>query len=173
MSTFVPKQATPWQHGEMKTLLYSLLCANLERNPSIEMVCILHAKTVLETGRDGFLEGKCCWNYNVGNIRYVDTPDGLYTVLKGAWERNPDGTVYYPPDQRFRAYSSLAAGINGLLHVLSTQKNFAPAWAVLTGPSPTPEAYAVAAKKGGYFTADLGAYQSALSSIFREFMRVP
>jgi hypothetical protein len=173
MSTFVPKQATPWQHGEMRALLYSLLCANLGRNPSVEMVCILHAKTVLETGRDGFLEGKYCWNHNVGNIRYVDKPDGLYTVLKGAWEEKPDGTVYYPPDQRFQAYPNLAAGINGLLHVLSTQKNFAEAWAVLTGPSPTAYSYAVAAKKGGYFTAKLDAYEPALTSICREFMRVP
>lgn len=169
---FVVKTATPWKHADMAATMAERLAAFTGKPADKRTVCILHAKTVLETGRDGQkgLEGVCCWNYNVGNVRYADTSGGDFTVLKGAWEVAQDGSIYYPENQKFKAFDSLSAGIDGMLNVLSKQSNFKAAWAVLTGKDPSPEAYAAAARSGGYFTAPLWHYLPPLVSIYKEFM---
>ena len=169
---FVVKTATPWKHNEMRSAMAERIASFTGKPADQRAVCILHAKTVLETGRDGVkgIEGVCCWNHNVGNVRYADTSGGNFTVLKGAWEVAADGSIYYPENQKFRAFDSLEAGIDGMLTVLSKQKNFTAAWAVLTGKDPTPEAYATAARAGGYFTAPLWHYMPPLVSIYKEFM---
>jgi len=167
---FVAKCATPWKHKAMRVLMSERLTASIGRQPSPSAVCLLHAKTVLETGRANGMEGTSCWNHNVGNIRWTKGTKSNFTMLKGAWECKPDGSIYYPEDQRFRAFDTLSDGVDSLLSVLSKQANFKAAWAVLTSEFPTPEAYATAARAGGYFTAPLWHYLPPLVSIYKEFM---
>lgn len=145
----VTKTATPWAHSQMQAWIIDAF--KRRGVESRAAVLILHAKMVLETGRKGSMEGVCCWNYNVGNMRGVSSQH-LYTVLSSAWEYI-NGAVVIPTDQRFQAFTSHQAGIDALLDYLVKRQPMA--WRVLTSATPTPEAYATGARAGGYFTAPL------------------
>lgn len=177
---YTPPKATPWRHEQIREWLRVALKEKLGREPCHEVITILHAKTVLECGRSGDVEGISCWCGNVGNIRGV-SKDGLYTILVKAWERKKNGERYSPADQRFRAYLDPIDGVRDLVSLLSS-KDYSKAWAVLSSEKPTPEAYAIAAKSCGYFTANLydeqdadgkvsRGYLTQLVQIYKEFMR--
>jgi hypothetical protein len=161
----VPLKQTKWEKAQIFEGVAKAFFDLTGAWPSNEVLAIMWAKFTHECGR----EGKSCWNHNVGNVR--GTYGGVYTKLAGAWERRADGTVYYPENQRFRAYPDFETGIADCLGVLALQSNFKAAWAVLTGDEPTPEKYVVAAKAGRYFTAALAEYLTPVVSLYNECMR--
>lgn len=172
-----PRTQTKWTKPQIMGAIARAYQAETGIFPSRKVIAIFWAKFTLECGRDG----QSCWNHNVGNVRgayyaggrgpdghYVG--EGTYCVLKAAWERRADGSIYFPDVQHFRAYPDFDAGTADCIGVLAHQSNFQKAWAVLTGLDPTPEAYVRAAKEGRYFTASLEEYMSAVVSLYNECM---
>lgn len=171
----IPKRLTPWTHSMMSKTLIALM-------PNRVSACILHAKTVLETGRSGGYEGSCCWNYNVGNIRAL--PGQPYVILGDAYEIDSNGRRYVPDREqnRFRAYDCFDDGVRGLVDLLSKTERYQPVWSMLVN-NPTPENYVILAKQCGYFTAPIEdicddngrvtayGYRKPLVSLYNQFWR--
>ena len=168
--TFIPRTSTPWLRADYLAAMSDALLALTGKRPPRATLAILWAQSILECGRHGAVEGPSCWCHNVGNLR-GSAPDGLFTVLPGAWEIAADGSTVYPADQRFRAYASLRDGALDMLTMLSQQGNFARAWAVLTGENPTARAYVEALRDGHYFTADPRDYERSVEALSIECMR--
>lgn len=145
---------------------------------------VLVAFSAQETAR-----WRSCWNYNLGNVKADDKWPGSYTCLTNVWEilngvkrwfsptgetagksgapvgpryTNPPGH----PQTRFRAYASLAEGVDGF--VAKMVGKYRPALDVLTAGGSS-DAFVAALKRAYYFTGDLAGYQNSVRSFLREF----
>lgn len=140
--------------------------------PSDEALALLLAHSALETGR--WLQG--LWCYNFGNKKASLSYPGLHCYFrcnelidgKYEWFDPPH------PQTRFRAYLTSADGAEAQVRFLGTASNpdrpnrYQAAWnALLAGQ---PENFCAALHRAGYFTAHLGPYQKAVTSLFREFL---
>lgn len=141
-----------------------------------------------ETGR-----WASCWNYNFGNVKAGETWTGMYTCLNNVWEVLNDVTRWfsprgeiagkggkligkeYPvppghPQTRFRAYATLAEGIDGWLSKMVT--SYRRSTDVLLKGGST-DAFLASLKGQKYFTGDLAKYQKSVRSYYAEFSAPP
>lgn len=123
---------------------------------SVRILCSIYAH---ETGW-----GKYCWNNNFGNIRGT-SPQGMFTILKSAWEQAPDGSVYYPENQKFRAYPTVFDGAKDLIDLFQNPR-YKACWDMLSAPDAEPGNFAKAMKQCGYYTASEVVYAKSLSGVF-------
>lgn len=162
--------------------------------PSKATCALLYAQYMMETG------GRDAYGWNVGNSKEVAN-DGIdYHALRGVWEgtspkeaarliASGQATADPSPDHAksvgagrvsvifaathpaswFSSFKTLDDGMRYHLKLLA--KRFAPAWpAVLTGDC---QAFAVALRTKGYFTADAGVYAKGMKRSFNVAMASP
>lgn len=187
-ATYVPPVLTP-ATPEHVSRAYRTALTNLVGAPSDEAVAVLHAHGALETGHF-----KSCYNHNGGNIKAGQQYVGAYTCFPILNEVFDDGTHWYTPEgeleggpgtplryppplavppgepqSRFRAYSTLASGIEDKIRFLARPEwrpalNFA-----LTG---NPDAFVRAIKARGYFTANVDTYARSVVQLTAKYLPV-
>lgn len=142
--------------------------------PSLLAAAILFAQFAFETGW-----GKFCFNWNLGNVRAAQSwmIYNDYFELPGAWEIVGGKRVV--AGGCFRAFKTLAEGMNGHLHFLSALDRYRPAFDVLEEAAVMPfskenaasfaRRFVEALKAGGYFTGSVDDYVRGVSSIAQSF----
>ncbi len=160
--------------------------------PSRDSVALLLAQWALETGR-----GKSMYANNLGNVKSrpgdgrswcffpcneLLSPAEAQRLVASAPPREdgqgPSAVVtstpagkavvwFYPPHAacRFRAFETLQEGAADYLRLLADR--FASAWAHVLVPDP--QAFVLALKAKGYFTADVAPYLKAVASLYQEY----
>ena len=137
--------------------------------PSKETVGLIYSQYHLETGSKS-------WNWNISNIKVGKNlpSDTKYISLAGTWEIINGKKVIFPeghPQTFFRAFDTLAEGLEHHLTFLSSKSNYKKAWLILGGSNPDPIAFAQALKSGGYYTASVADYSKGLKSIFNSYLK--
>jgi hypothetical protein len=189
---------TPQQRDKLVTTLRAqdLFCAIhnawgdlWEETPSRDAIVLVVAHSALETGW-----WQKCYNFNLGNVKssrgdgrdwtYYSCSEVLEVLAAEAYVRGvTDGTArimryrgdgkcevaFVPPHpvSRFRAYETL--DLAAVDHLTLLRKRFAATWPyVVAGDAP---GFCRGLKQQGYFTADLGPYQTAVVSIHRALQK--
>lgn len=186
-ATWVPAELTP-ATPEHVSRGYRTAITNLVAVPSDMAVAILHGHGALET-----------WHFKTiycnapGNIKSGSEYEGLFTCFPILNEIIDGKTVYFTaegeleggpgtpvkgkrwpvpdghPQSRFRAYTTLASGIEDKIRFLSTP-NWRPALdQALKG---NPDAYVRAIKARRYFTANVDKYSSAVVQLAQKYLPV-
>lgn len=129
---------------------------------------VIWAQWALETGR-----GRACANFNLGNTkvtRAMAEAGVPFFMLPNTWEiEHGRRVVYQPPHEQtwFRAFDSLA---DAMAHHLSfLARRYGTAWQYARAGDPT--AFALALKKGGYYTGSEVVYAGSLRHLQAEFLR--
>lgn len=184
---YVPARRTPVTPSMLREALRAQLVARGVQ-ASEHALTGLVAMSAHETGR-----WASCWNYNLGNVKAGETWEGMYTCLDNVWEIlggvkrwfSPRGETVgkggplkgaehpFPPGHpqtRFRAYASLADGVDGWVNKMLT--TYRRSTAVLLSGGST-DAFLASLKSHRYFTGDLVAYQKSVRSYYREFSARP
>ena len=123
---------------------------------------VLLAQWDLETGGGVFM-----WCNNIGNAKHVPGDGHDYCAFRH--NEIIDGKEIWidPPNDPFRAYSTLADGAKDYLAML--QREFRAAWpAVLAGD---PAAFVRAIKAAHYFTGDEASYQRNVVALDAQLAR--
>jgi flagellum-specific peptidoglycan hydrolase FlgJ len=126
---------------------------------------VLWAQYAIETGR-----GSACWNNNIGNVKKSSNDGWDYTMLHSVWEiLGGKKEVFQPPHPQtwFRSYASLGQGMRAQLDIL--KKRWPKAWRFVELGDP--DAFARALKAGGYYTAPVEQYATALKSLSAEYLK--
>lgn len=162
MGKQVPKTSTPVSDAQMSQAITNVWQRLFGTPPSKEQVYIIMAQNAIETGRNR----KSMHNYNVGNI-IVGTTNHDY-FLGGDWMyADKAQTVKKPITQKFRAYTSLEAGVEDYLKLLSSSKRYASAWKHIM--SPNIRAYSKALHDAGYYGAKEEEYTKGLMAQYNSF----
>lgn len=163
-----PRRLPPDKTVVTALQMYEAFCAAWREAFEVEAhrtsVLVLLAQWALETGRGASMRA-----FNVGNLKSREGDGYDYSYF--ACNEILHGKVvwFYPDDPgcRFRAYTTLEAGVADYLALLHTR--FAKAWpAVLAG---SPDAFAHLLKVQGYYTADEAQYTRSVVSLFNEYAR--
>jgi hypothetical protein len=137
------------------------------RWPTDATLAVHVAQSALETGRWKSLH----W-HNFGNVKSGPNYDGFYCQFR--CNEIIDGVVrwFVPPHPQtnFRAYLTANDGAEAHMRFLQALKRYALAWG--EAERGDPDAFVVALKQAGYFTAMLEPYRKAVKSLWGEFMRV-
>ena len=147
--------------------------------PALLSAAILFAQFAFETNW-----GKACFNWNLGNVRafksYIDAGHD-YFELPGAKEIVDGKEVV--AGGFFRAFSSLAEGMQHHLDFLESLDRYRPAFEVLQEAANIEfsrencriygERFVRALKAGGYFTGNLADYIRGVVSIAQSFDDLP
>ncbi len=186
-ATYVPSVKTP-ATAEHVSRGYRTALTALVGAPSDRAVAILHAHGALETGHF-----RSMYNWNCGNIKSSEDYAGLFTCFPILNEIFDGHTRWYTPEgeltagpgsplkgkpwavppgepmSRFRAYETLASGIQDKIKFLSTP-HWMPAlqWA-LEGNA---FEYVAAIKARNYMTANLAPYQRAVVQLTEKYLPV-
>jgi len=140
-----------------------------EEYPKKQSIGIILAQWQLETG-----SGQSCWNYNLGNIKYVakkdEDPNIKYHMLKGTWEIiNGKKVIFDPPHPAswFLAFDSLEEGMEHHLKFLAG-KRWKHSWAaVIKGD---PDEFAIRLKEQRYYTAPLEDYKKLMNYYYKIYL---
>lgn len=141
----VPDQLTPVSTPEFVDAVRAAY-AQLTNNSSLDdfQLATLWGHFALETGN-----GASVHNFNPGNFKWTPSWSGPYHLL---WTGTNDGTPNHEGWQRYRAFSSLAAGVYDWLS--SIKRGYLQAWNAIVTSSDSLEslakAYAGALVDGGY-----------------------
>lgn len=135
--------------------------------PSKASIGVIVAQHDLETG-----SGNSCWNWNLGNIKYVSANGNVdYCALNGVWEIVNGVKVMLKstdPGSWFRSFPTLKEGIVFYIDFING-KRYKSCWsAVVSG---NPAAFAHLLKLAGYYTAPESDYVNAINSYFNKFMK--
>lgn len=136
--------------------------------PKKEQIAVIYSQWALETGK-----GNYCWNYNLGNIKAVDSPNQIieYIALNGVWEIINGKKIIIPPENPgawFRSFNTLTDGIVFHINFLKN-KRYKKAWeAVELGQ---PAEFSRRLKAAWYYTAPEADYTKLLTSYFNQFMK--
>lgn len=129
---------------------------------------VIWVQWALETGR-----GRACANFNLGNTKVTrsQAEAGVpFFMLPNTWEiEHGRRVVYQPPHEQtwFRAFDSLADAMTHHLGFLA--RRYGTAWQYAREGDPT--AFALALKKGGYYTGSEVVYAGSLRHLQAEFLR--
>lgn len=135
---------------------------------SREAAGVLWAQYALETGR-----GDSCFGFNLGNVKVtrLQAEAGVpFFMLPNTWEiEHGRRVVYQPPHEQtwFRAFDSLADAMTHHLGFLA--RRYGTAWQYARSGDPT--AFALALKRGGYYTGSEVVYAGSLRHLQAEFLR--
>jgi hypothetical protein len=145
-------------------------------NPTKAQIGVLYAQWQVETS------GKNCWNWNIGNkkvsqgqvdagVPWFDLP-GTWEIINGQRVVLKEGD----PGRRFRAYSSLEAGMSEHLDALRIR--WSRCWPHVLSGNPDGFAHALKAGRDGvegtwddYFTAPVKDYADIMTAAFNGWMR--
>lgn len=169
MAILVEAKKTPVTIDLFVKSLIKVWYSMFEEYPKKESIGIIVAQWQLETG-----SGKSCWNYNLGNIKYVkkdgEDPNIKYHMLKGTWEIIGGKKVIFDPPHPASWFLAFDTAEDGMKHHLQflAGKRWKLAWnAVLIG---SPDEFAVKLKQQGYYTAPLEDYKKLVNLYFKAFM---
>ena len=138
--------------------------------PSKSQVGVIYAQFGVETGLSA-----ACWNYNIGNIKAVDSPGKQieYVRLKGVWEIINGQRIIIPPENPgawFRAFPTLDAGVAWYMSFLRNTR-YRVAWGAVEAGNPAGFSHLL--KQQGYYTASEASYTQAMLVYFNRFMADP
>jgi hypothetical protein len=126
---------------------------------------ILYAHFAGETG-----DGRYCWNWNLGNVKWFKGCGRDYIALRGVWEIVNGKRVEIPkerPGAWFQAFDSLDDGMRYFIEKKRTGR-YADAWKDVERGDP--EAYARTLKRRGYYTAPVETYTASMRRYFDRCM---
>src|SRR6185436_11456761 len=166
-ATLIPDRITPCTPLEVARVFRSALEAVTGKMTTNAHIAVLVAQSALETGRWKSIH---CWNF--GNVKASQTYEWLYTQYRCNEVINGKVQWFDPPHPQcnFRAFTDIEAGALDHIRLLSQSKRYVGAWHAAEQGNPA--AFVHALKQAGYFTADEAPYLHAVTSLFREYLRL-
>jgi hypothetical protein len=160
----VPATKTPVTIQDMFDAMSEAWMAEFGTEPSRESILVLLAQWGIETAN-----GASMIQYNVGNFKHA-SGDGWNWSTFGTTECDSQGNNCAGQQASFAAYPDLETGVQ--VYISSLKSRWPLAWpAVLAGD---PVAFADALRRpqaghGGYYTAPVAQYESAMKSRYAQF----
>lgn len=156
----VPRVRTPITMPGFVAGLRAAYVSELGREPDRHAAAVHWGHLMIETS------GVQVWNYNPGNIKYVEGCGSNYFDLP-AWEMVGGKRVDLKPGDKgrlFRAYDSLFEGLSKKLRFLyeGAGGRYAKAWALACRGAGAE--FAIELKRAGYYTGDEKTYARAVAN---------
>lgn len=155
MSSEIEKVLTPIGELELAAVLRDGHLGALKSFPSLNRLAMGWAQCSLESGR-----GVSVWHHNLGNL-----------MAGSSWTGNTFRLTSLPPPDPptilFKAHPDFIEGARDYWAYLARKQSSALPW---FDAGDVTKACA-ALKRGGYFTAELGAYTRGVESLFREYFK--
>lgn len=164
----VPTVQTPFFLAEYVEAIIKAWYKIYGSYPSKKSVAVLYSQLGVETALS-----KKCWNYNLGNIKAIDTPGQniKYCALKGVWEMVNGKRVELDsenPGAWFRAFDTFNEGVDFYIGFLRN-KRYKIAWAGVEAGDPVK--FATLLRQQGYYTASVADYVKLMNYYFNGFMK--